>query len=71
MKYFENFYKLKHIHQDEVQEYLRNFNMKPISYKMKLELNKKVSTEEILEAIKDMKLNKSPEPDRFTAIFYK
>lgn len=37
----------------------------------KEDLNKEITEEEILEVIKQMKLNKSPGLDGFTAIFYK
>lgn len=60
VKYFRTFYKSKHINHKQIQDYLKKFETKLILEEIKVELNKEVSTEEILNVIKDMKLNKSP-----------
>lgn len=70
-KYFQTFYKSKHVNPKRIQEYLDKLETKPISEEIKAELNKEVTIEEITKVIKEMKLNKSPGPDGFTAIYYK
>lgn len=71
VNYFKNFYKSKRIQQKEIQKYLDRFAVKPVSDQIKDGLSKEVLEEEILEAVKQMKPNKSPGPDGFMAIFYK
>lgn len=70
VKYFSSFYKSKHVKQRDIENYLDEFKITSIPDKINEELNKDI-TEEIDEVIKQMKLNKSPGPDRFTAVFYK
>lgn len=63
------FYKYKHIKQSDIQEYLKKYKLQQISEKMKEELNKEISGDEIVKVIGDMKPNKSPGPDGFMAFF--
>lgn len=71
MNYFSKLYKSKHVNLIRIKNYLGKIDVALLSEEIKAELNKKVSEEEILNAIKSMKPNKSPDPDGFTTIFYK
>lgn len=58
------------IKSDEIKRYLENFNLAKVSDKLLQELNKEVTDEDIKEAINNMKRNKTPGPEGFTALFY-
>lgn len=60
VNYFKSFYKTKTVDPKKIEKYLAKFTLNPVLETTKEELNKQITEEEVLTAIRDMKLNKTP-----------
>ena len=70
-KFYSKLYEKQNIDENEIDNYLLNFNPEQISQNEKEILDQFISNDEILQAIKQLNSNKSPGKDGLTAEFYK
>uniref|UniRef100_A0A803T8M6 Reverse transcriptase domain-containing protein n=1 Tax=Anolis carolinensis TaxID=28377 RepID=A0A803T8M6_ANOCA len=70
-KFYVNLYSKDNINPEAITEYLGKQKLDKITDEQRLDLNKEITEEEILKAIKSLDSNKTPGPDGFIAGFYK
>ena len=71
LNFYKTLYTKQNIKDEEIDNYLLNFNPNSITENEKENLNNFISNKEILDAIQQMNINKSPGEDGLTAEFYK
>uniref|UniRef100_A0A803TE18 Reverse transcriptase domain-containing protein n=1 Tax=Anolis carolinensis TaxID=28377 RepID=A0A803TE18_ANOCA len=69
--YYSQLYKQKDEDLEKITKYLGEQKLDKITETQREHLNKEITEEEIKKAIKNLKPNKAPGPDGFTASFYK
>uniref|UniRef100_A0A803TJL4 Reverse transcriptase domain-containing protein n=1 Tax=Anolis carolinensis TaxID=28377 RepID=A0A803TJL4_ANOCA len=69
--YYRNLYKNTQIDTKKIDQYLADMKVSKLSESMKLDLDRQITWEELNSAIDKAKLNKTPGPDGFSALFYK
>lgn len=70
-KYYANLFHGKPNDKNKITNYLKAANFPKISSVVKEALNKEIMLEEVLNAIGETKVGKSPGPDRLSARFYR
>ncbi|KAG3289803.1 hypothetical protein H1C71_026087, partial [Ictidomys tridecemlineatus] len=70
-KYFETLYSNKIEDSEDIDKFLKSYDLPRLSHEDTHNLNRPITKEEIEEAIKRLPTKKSPGPDGYTAEFYK
>uniref|UniRef100_A0A670HL97 Reverse transcriptase domain-containing protein n=1 Tax=Podarcis muralis TaxID=64176 RepID=A0A670HL97_PODMU len=71
LSYFKKLYSQGPQKEEDIDEFLKQYGLQKISHQSKVDLNQKITEQEIEGAIQNMQLGKSPGPDGLTSRYYK
>ena len=69
--YYQNLFESQHIDNNKTDDYLNDFTPPLITHEHKTDLDSVITEPEIIEAINDLQIDKSPGDDGLTTEFYK
>uniref|UniRef100_A0A2D4K5G4 Uncharacterized protein n=1 Tax=Micrurus paraensis TaxID=1970185 RepID=A0A2D4K5G4_9SAUR len=70
-QYFQGLYKKEEVEEEYIRKYLEKEQTPIITEELKENLNRKITTGEVIQAIRSQKNNKTPGPDGLSGEFYK
>ena len=68
---FSKLYQKQEIPLDKIENYLNNQNLPKLSQIQKTRINSPITNQEIIDAIKKLKIGKTPGPDGISTGYYK
>uniref|UniRef100_A0A670IGH0 Reverse transcriptase domain-containing protein n=2 Tax=Podarcis muralis TaxID=64176 RepID=A0A670IGH0_PODMU len=71
LSYFKKLYTQGPQNEEDIDKFLDKYGLQKISHQSKIDLNQRITEQEIEDAIQNMQLGKSPGPDGLTSRYYK